>query len=87
MLSEREVSAAIGSTAYGANGDKLGTVESFFVDDRTGAPTWVAVMHRPVRHPALDRARRGRHLRRRRGSGVPVTAEAVKSAPSWPATT
>ncbi len=43
MLSEREVSAAVGSTAYGANGDKLGTVEHFFVDDRTGAPTWVAV--------------------------------------------
>ena len=44
MLSEREVSTSIESTAYGANGDKLGTVESFFVDDRTGAPTWVAVM-------------------------------------------
>ena len=43
MLSEREVSAAIGSTAYGSNGDKIGTVEHFFVDDRTGAPSWVAV--------------------------------------------
>src|SRR3712207_8993979 len=37
MLSEREVSAAIGSTAYGDGGDKVGTVEHFFVDDRTGA--------------------------------------------------
>ena len=43
MLSEREVSAAVGSTAYGTDGGKLGTVEAFFVDDRTGAPTWVAV--------------------------------------------
>ena len=43
MLSERELSAAIGSTAYDGSGDKIGTVEHFFVDDRTGAPTWVAV--------------------------------------------
>src|SRR5947209_8454127 len=42
-LSEREVSAAIGTTALGNDGDKLGTVEHFFLDDRTGAPTWVAV--------------------------------------------
>ncbi len=43
MLSERELSAAIGSTAYDGSGHKIGTVEHFFVDDRTGAPTWVAV--------------------------------------------
>ncbi len=43
MLNERELSAAIGSTAYDADGDKIGTVEHFFADDRTGAPTWVAV--------------------------------------------
>ena len=43
MLSEQEVSAAVGTTAYAADGDKLGMVEAFFVDDRTGAPTWVAV--------------------------------------------
>ena len=43
MLSERDLSAAIGSTAQGPDGEKIGTVESFFVDDRTGAPTWVAV--------------------------------------------
>jgi uncharacterized protein (TIGR02271 family) len=43
MLTEREIAAAIGSTAHGADGDKIGTVERFFVDDRTGTPTWVAV--------------------------------------------
>lgn len=43
MLNERELSAAIGSTAYDADGDKIGTVDHFFADDRTGAPTWVAV--------------------------------------------
>src|SRR3712207_9394571 len=43
MLDERQVSAAIGTTAYDAEGRKIGTVEHFYVDDRTGAPTWVAV--------------------------------------------
>ena len=82
MLSEREVSAAVGSTAYGANGDKLGTVEHFFVDDRTGVPTWVSVTTGlfGTRHsvvPAVDAAydEDDGSLR------LPVTAEAVKSAP------
>ena len=43
MLTEREVAAAIGSTAYGPDGSKIGTVENFFVDDRTGVPTWVSI--------------------------------------------
>src|SRR4051794_41624509 len=43
MLNDRELSAAIGSTAFAPDGDRIGTVEHFFVDDRTGAPTWVAV--------------------------------------------
>jgi hypothetical protein len=43
VLNDKELSAAIGSPAYGTEGDKIGTVEHFFVDDRTGAPTWVAV--------------------------------------------
>ena len=30
MLTEREVSAAVGGTAYDADGGKLGTVEHFF---------------------------------------------------------
>jgi hypothetical protein len=44
MLSDGEVSAAVGTTAYDADGDKLGTVEHFFVDDRTGVPSWVALI-------------------------------------------
>ena len=80
MLSEREVSAAVGSTAYGVNGDKIGTVEHFFVDDRTGAPTWVSVVTGlfGTRHsivPAVDATFDDGSLR------LPVTAEAVKSAP------
>lgn len=43
MISERDVSAAIGSTAYGSDGESVGTVETFYTDDRTGATTWVSV--------------------------------------------
>jgi len=80
MLSEREVSAAVGGTAYGTDGDKLGTVEAFFLDDRTGIPSWVAVSTGPfgTRHsvvPAVDATYTDGALR------VPVTADAVKSAP------
>jgi stress response protein YsnF len=80
MLSEREVSAAVGGTAYGVDGDKLGTVEAFFADDRTGAPTWVAVSTGlfGTRHsvvPVADATFTDGALH------LPVTADAVKSAP------
>jgi len=80
MLSEREVSTSIGTTAYGTDGDKLGTVEHFYLDDRTGSPTWVAVTTglfgtrtsiAPAAEATLDEG----------GLRVPVTAEAVKTAP------
>jgi uncharacterized protein (TIGR02271 family) len=80
MLSEREVSAAVGSTAYGTDGGKLGTVEAFFVDDRTGAPTWVTVAtglfgtRRSV-VPAGDATFADGALR------LPVTTDAVSNAP------
>jgi stress response protein YsnF len=80
MLSEREVAAAIGSTAYGPDGSKIGTVENFFVDDRTGVPTWVSIAtglfgSRHSIAPATEASV---------GDGglvLPVTAEAVKAAP------
>src|SRR4051812_11082883 len=80
MLNDRELSAAIGSTAFAPDGDKIGTVEHFFVDDRTGAPTWVAVTTGlfGTRHsvvPAMEAAFAEGALR------LPVTRDAVKSAP------
>jgi uncharacterized protein (TIGR02271 family) len=80
MLSEREITAAVGTRAYGAGGDELGTVESFFVDDRTGAPTWVAVTTGlfGTRHsivPAADATFSDGALR------LPVTKDAVRTAP------
>jgi stress response protein YsnF len=80
MLDERAVSASIGSTAYDAAGQKIGTVEHFYVDDRTGAPTWVAVTTGLLgtRHsivPAVDASFADGRL------SVPVGVDAVKSAP------
>src|SRR5688572_21862664 len=80
MLTEREVSASIGGTAYTSSGDKIGTVEHYFVDDRTGAPSWVAVTTGlfGTRHsivPAAEATFADGGLR------LPVTVDAVKSAP------
>ncbi|GAB3195704.1 hypothetical protein GCM10027261_16630 [Geodermatophilus arenarius] len=80
MLSERDLSAAIGSTVQGPDGEKIGTVESFFVDDRTGAPTWVAVSTGlfGTRHsivPATQATFDDGVL------SVPVHKDAVRSAP------
>jgi uncharacterized protein (TIGR02271 family) len=81
VLSERELSAAIGSAAYGPDGEKIGTVEHFFTDDRTGAPTWVAVSTGlfGTRHsvvPATEATFAEGSVR------LPVTKEAVRTAPS-----
>ncbi len=80
MLTEREVSAAVGGTAYDADGGKLGTVEHFFVDDRTGTPSWVAVTTglfgtRTSLVPAQSAALEDGRL------VLPVTKDAVRSAP------
>jgi stress response protein YsnF len=80
MVSDQEMSAAIGGTAYGSDGGKLGTIEAFFADDRTGAPTWVSISTGlfGTRHsvvPVADAAFADGSLR------IPVTADAVKSAP------
>ena len=81
MLSERELAAAIGSAAYGPDGEKIGTVEHFFTDDRTGAPTWVAISTGlfGTRHsvvPATDATFAEGSVR------LPVTKDAVRTAPS-----
>jgi uncharacterized protein (TIGR02271 family) len=80
VLNERELSAAVGSTAYDADGDKIGTVEHFFADDRTGDTTWVAVTTGlfGTRHsiaPAADATFADGALR------LPVRKAAVRDAP------
>jgi uncharacterized protein (TIGR02271 family) len=80
VLTDRELTEAIGTTAYDPAGDEVGTVEHFFVDDRTGAPTWVAVRSGlfGARHaivPAVDATFADGALR------LPFSREAVRSAP------
>lgn len=80
MVSERDVSAAIGSTAYGSDGESVGTVETFYTDDVTGATTWVSVSsgllgRKQVIAPAQDATFVDGRLQ------LSVPADAVSSAP------
>lgn len=43
MLSENDARETIGTTAYSADGDKIGKVGQLFLDDRTGRPEFVTV--------------------------------------------
>jgi len=47
MLTDRDLSEAVGTTAYGADGEPLGAVGHFLADDRTGRPTWAALRPDP----------------------------------------
>jgi stress response protein YsnF len=39
----RDVYALLGRTAYGADGDRLGTVSGAYLDNETGQPSWITV--------------------------------------------
>src|SRR3954447_20053116 len=39
----RDVHALLGRTAYGADGDRLGTVTGAYLDTATGRPSWITV--------------------------------------------
>lgn len=43
MLDQGNIDQARGSTAYGADGDKLGKVGEIYLDDETGKPEWATV--------------------------------------------
>jgi stress response protein YsnF len=80
MLTDRELSDAVGTTAYAAGGEPLGAVGHFLADDRTGRPTWVAVRPDPsgprvVVLPVADARFADGGLR------VPVRHELVDGAP------
>ena len=80
MVSERDVSTAIGSTAYGNDGESIGTVETFYTDDVTGATTWVSVSsgllgRKQAIAPAQDATFADGRLQ------LSVPAESVSSAP------
>jgi stress response protein YsnF len=80
MVSERDVSAAIGSTAYGSDGESVGTVETFYTDDVTGATTWVSVSSGLLgRKQAIAPAQDATFAEGRLQLSVP--ADSVSSAP------
>jgi stress response protein YsnF len=79
MLTDRELSAAVGGTAYGPDGEAIGTVRHFLADDRTGTPTWAVLStdaSRPAVVPVLDAVWTGDALR------LPVTRTAAERAPT-----
>src|SRR3954468_10751450 len=43
MLTEKNAREVIGTTAYSADGDKIGKVGQLFLDDETGRPEFVTV--------------------------------------------
>ena len=43
MLNENEARQTIGTTAYSADGDKIGKVGQLFLDDQTGRPEFITV--------------------------------------------
>ncbi len=43
MLDQDHIDQVRGSTAYGADGDKLGKVGEIYLDDQTGRPEWATV--------------------------------------------
>ncbi len=43
MIPTGSVQSIIGKTAYGAGGDKVGTIEKAYLDNSTGEPAWVTV--------------------------------------------
>jgi len=81
MLTDRELAAAVGGTAYGPDGEVIGTVRHFLADDRTGTPTWAVLSTAPDASglavvPVLDAEWTGGELR------LPVTRAAAERAPA-----
>ena len=43
MFSIDSLDRVLGSTAYDSTGEKVGSVDEVYLDDRTGRPTWVSI--------------------------------------------
>jgi len=43
MISNDSVQSLIGGTAYGSNGEKIGSIGTVYLDNNTGKPAWVTV--------------------------------------------
>ncbi len=81
MLNENEARQTIGTTAYSADGDKIGKVGQLFLDDQTGRPEFITVNTglfgtKETYIPIADATFSGDRLT------VPFDKEKVKNAPN-----
>ena len=81
MLRDDQLQQAIGSTAYGSDGEKIGKVGQIYLDDQTGQPEWATVNTGLFGTsesfvPLSDASFSGDQLT------VPYTKDKVKDAPS-----
>lgn len=81
MLDQQDAHDVIGSTAYGTDGEKLGTVGQIYLDDDSERPEFVAIKTglfgtRETLVPVADATLEGDRLT------LPFTKEAVKGAPN-----
>lgn len=81
MLDQQDAHDVIGSTAYGTDGEKLGTVGQLYLDDDSERPEFVAIDTglfgtRETLVPVADATLEGDRL------ALPFTTEAVKGAPN-----
>ncbi len=71
----------MGSAVYDAQGEKIGDVTQVYLDDRTGAPSWVATSTGMFHGDALVPLAGAAHDPSKHILGVPVSKETVKTAP------
>src|SRR5258708_13935253 len=71
----------IGSCVYDHDGNKIGKVKQIYIQDNTGAPTWVAVSTGFFSEDTLVPLAGARHRPESHTLQVQVVKEAVKSAP------
>lgn len=80
-MSEATLEALIGHTVYDRAGEKIGKVRRLYLDNATGAPTWMAVSTGLFGGDALIPLIGARHQEASSSIQVRVDREAVKNAP------
>ena len=80
-IDQNNINDVIGSTVYGADGEKIGKVGQVYLDDQTGKPEWVTVKTglfgtkrelRPARRTPIRGDGLTRALRQGQGQGRPA---------------
>lgn len=80
-MSEATLEALIGHTVYDRDGEKIGKVRRLYLDNATGAPTWMAVSAGLFAGDALIPLIGARHQEASSSIQVSVVRGAVRTAP------